>query len=140
VLKTVGELLNASLRPQDVLARYGGEEFLIFLPGAGADEADRIGIRLCQVLEDLNLSALAPDLTLTASAGVATFSADVLLEPAYAEVDYLLYEAKAAGRNQVWNRQGRIAPAQGGSGDAAGDPLSPQAWRYQSQSGIAHRP
>lgn len=108
VLKAVGELLNRKLRPQDIVARYGGEEFLIFLPDADAKGASIISTRLRKAIESLDLSMLAPDLALTASAGVTAFSADVPLEHAYQEVDALLYRAKAAGRNQVWNDLGQI--------------------------------
>lgn len=108
VLKAVGGLLNAKLRPQDVVARYGGEEFLVFLPEAEVEETNHVGVRLCQAIASLDLSELAPDIDLTASAGVGNFSANVPLEEAYGEVDSLLYEAKAAGRNQTWNRTGPI--------------------------------
>lgn len=109
VLREVGALLNRKLRPQDTVARYGGEEFLVLLPDADAAGAGLIATRLRKAIEALDLSEFAPDLYLTASAGVAAFDADVPLERAYRQIDALLYRAKGAGRNQTWGEFGPIA-------------------------------
>lgn len=108
VLKAVGALLNKKLRPQDIVSRYGGEEFLICLPDTDAVDTNLIATRLCRAVESMDLSMVVPGLRVTVSAGVGTFDTEVLLEDAYAEVDALLYRAKAGGRNQAWNELGRI--------------------------------
>ena len=104
-LLAVAEALQNARAP-DVVGRYGGEEFLILLPETDLDAACRAARRLLQTISQNSI--LLPDgqpLRITGSLGVAALSEldeesptpDRLLRLA----DQRLYQAKAAGRNQV---------------------------------------
>lgn len=106
-LKRVANVLRAQVRRGgDLLARYGGEEFCVVLPDT--DEAGALvfaeGLRAA--IEAAGIEHGASDRGMvTASLGVATFSADAggtlsaadLLKTA----DIALYGAKRSGRNRV---------------------------------------
>ncbi len=99
VLRSVAELMTASVRAEDIVCRYGGEEFTILLPNANLDET-----RLrAETLREAVSGLAAPDgQQLTLSLGVAAFpghgtTARELIEVA----DTALYAAKAAGRDRV---------------------------------------
>jgi TonB family protein len=50
VLRQAAERLRASFREHDRVVRYGGDEFVIVLPGADADEARELAVRVRRVL------------------------------------------------------------------------------------------
>ena len=104
-LRQVAQLLVVEFgRPGDLLARFGGEEFVGLLPGAGSEGALAVAGKLVAALRKANIahphSPLSPRLTM--SIGVATAN-DLQGEPAslLGYADFLLYAAKAAGRNQI---------------------------------------
>ncbi|WP_245561408.1 GGDEF domain-containing protein [Actinomycetospora chiangmaiensis] len=113
--------------PDGFCARYGGEEFALVLPGP----ADADAVELCEAvrarIESHDWAAVAPELRVTASFGLACLSpddeggtCDGLLD----HVDELLYVAKRTGRNAVAFRDEaghvRLAgPAAGRRGVAA---------------------
>ncbi|MCP9887435.1 diguanylate cyclase [Cyanobium sp. ATX 6A2] len=96
VLQLMARRLQGVLRETDLLCRLGGDEFVVLVPDAGNDEELRqIATKLIQASEQ-PLSALAHDLTLSASIGIARYpnharSADQLL----AAADRAMYAAKA---------------------------------------------
>lgn len=97
-------LLQALVRPGDLLARYGGEEFIALLHQADAAGAQVVAERLREAVESLRFEHLdSPAGVVTVSVGVASAlvsdpaGADRLLRQA----DKALYEAKCAGRNRV---------------------------------------
>jgi len=98
VLKGMGRVLRDAMRDLDVTARYGGEEFICLLPECDAPHAvlaaERVRSRLAQ-----ERFAGGP---ITISIGVAEFPThgDTAGEVIGA-ADAALYEAKAAGRDQV---------------------------------------
>lgn len=107
LLVEVANRLRAAVRLNDTVGRLGGDEFVVILDGLGAEEnraqqlalqlADKIRQRLAQIYQLGTISHQC-----TASIGVVLFcglgrSADSLLHQA----DLAMYEAKAAGRNQV---------------------------------------
>ena len=108
VLVRVAALLLQSLRcKDDFAARFGGEEFVVLLPGANREGALIAAERIRKLVEVAGSPALPepgshPRLS-TVSCGVATCwpgesnSQEDLLDSA----DKALYQAKAAGRNQV---------------------------------------
>ncbi|WP_026733084.1 response regulator [Fischerella sp. PCC 9605] len=103
VLRRLGELLKQSFRSEDVVARWGGEEFVVGL----YDTTRNSGVkRLTEVLEILHQQKFSDrdrsQFCVSFSAGVAEFPQDGAdLQALYRVADALLYQAKAAGRNQV---------------------------------------
>jgi diguanylate cyclase (GGDEF)-like protein len=101
VLRQVGDLLRASLRPYDVLARMGGDEFTALLDGLEhPEDAARIAEKLIELVS-VRHRVDGMDVTLGASIGIASYpecgrSVDGLMRAA----DMAMYEAKRAGRQQ----------------------------------------
>ncbi len=104
-IRLVSRTLAQHLRPGDQIGRWGGEEFLIVLPDTETVEAQGIAERLAAAVRGLPSPVASVALSLTVSVGLAsarplslTHSAAVLVQQA----DAALYEAKQAGRDQVW--------------------------------------
>ena len=121
VLKRFGNSLRSTFRDEDVVARWGGEEFIVGLYGLGR----QAGVdRLRQFLQSWQAEQLQAKLSVNAENELAknklvengcaefsevTFSAGVAVYPhdgsdlhsLYRAADGALYQAKAAGRNQV---------------------------------------
>lgn len=104
-LRTVATLIaGVAKRPGDVVARYGGEEFAVVLPDTDAPGAVAVAR---QIRARVNACAIPHNATaarrVTVSIGVATRPANALTDVAelIAVADQALYQAKAAGRDQV---------------------------------------
>jgi diguanylate cyclase (GGDEF)-like protein len=105
VLRTTGEILRQTIRPDDLAARYGGEEFIVLLahsPKKGAMiAAGRIRDAIAR--HPFPNRESQPLRIVSLSGGVATFpddgqsSTDLI-----AAADSALYRAKREGRNQVF--------------------------------------
>ena len=114
-LRTVAEVIDTCIkRAGDLAARYGGEEFAVILPHTTANDAHMLAQKICDTLNGRNLPHRGSPTSnhVTVSIGVATrhtiqsagsnpevkaTNPVVLIEAA----DKALYDAKAAGRNQV---------------------------------------
>jgi diguanylate cyclase (GGDEF)-like protein len=101
VLKGLTQLVQDGLREIDVFGRWGGEEFLCILPNTPFDEALLCAERLRRQLSVARLVGTHPELVVTASFGVASCQPDEGVDSLIGRVDAALYDAKAAGRNQV---------------------------------------
>jgi diguanylate cyclase (GGDEF)-like protein len=110
VLQQVAHCIEGEVRSSDVAARYGGEEFVILLPAtareAGAHLAERI--RTAVATESFEIDGRVEPVPITVSIGVAEHRPEarqpdlkVAGERLLALADLALYEAKAAGRNNV---------------------------------------
>lgn len=99
VLRQIGTVISASFRQADVFGRLGGEEFAVLLPNTSLETARDIAEHLREAILGL---ACAPVKSLSASLGVAsTHGLDLDLHGLMNMADKALYQAKAAGRNQV---------------------------------------
>ena len=105
-LVTIAECLtNVFQRSTDLVVRYGGEEFVVVMPEQSFDQAMRMGELVCEKVKDLQIPHSCSPISswVTVSIGVSalipaeTNSYQDLFEAA----DQALYEAKAAGRDQV---------------------------------------
>ncbi len=102
VLRETADKMKSSMRSYDAVGRYGGEEFLMVLPGCSAKNAREQIERIRTSIMQHRVKGFGAPIQVTLSAGIASiqeddFDVDGLLNRA----DNALYEAKAAGRNQV---------------------------------------
>jgi diguanylate cyclase (GGDEF)-like protein len=111
VLRQVVQALQGTLRATDANYRFGGEEFLVILP-VTSDEALRAAAeRLRAEVEALSIPHpdLDPGGVITVSVGatlIGTSSLPFSDDQWFGLTDAALYDAKAAGRNQVRIRSG----------------------------------
>jgi diguanylate cyclase (GGDEF)-like protein len=103
VLKSIAELLKASVRQGDIICRYGGEEFMLVLPVTGAPEAAALAERVRTAVKRLDLVHRGQSMgNITVSLGVATNTGTKWKQNDIVEAaDQALYAAKNAGRNRV---------------------------------------
>jgi diguanylate cyclase (GGDEF)-like protein len=98
LLKDLARLMQAQLRPEDILSRYGGEEFAILLPELDPKGAERIAGRLQAAIAAHSFGRTK----ITASLGVACTPPTAPEPGALVEAaDQALYRAKRTGKNQV---------------------------------------
>jgi two-component system cell cycle response regulator len=100
VLCEFARRLGQELRAGDIAGRWGGEEFLIILPRTDLAGAVHIAERIRIVTAATPITTAGQEITITVSGGCALGPAqdpDELIQI----VDTRLYQAKAAGRNQI---------------------------------------
>ena len=103
VLVGLSKLLKRYSRPDDLRARWGGDELVVALPGATAEGAVAVLLRLLEAVRGTDfVGPTREPFQITFSAGVGVFpedgdSVDSLLGTA----DRRLYSAKRAGRGRV---------------------------------------
>ena len=101
VLQQVGEVLRTELRTVDRAYRMGGEEFVVVAPESTVVDGTGLAQRLRSTIARAT-STNGTTAGVTASFGVATLPDHGVSGPALlAAADAALYEAKAAGRDQV---------------------------------------
>lgn len=102
VLKAIGQTVGHSVRAIDLAARIGGEEIAILLPKTGLEGARELAERLRREVANRAVPVRDYELRVTASFGVACYPETTRDQRSlYTSADAALYEAKAAGRNQV---------------------------------------
>lgn len=103
VLKSIGVILENSLRKSDIIARYGGDEFTMILPEHSEEAIIETAERLRKNIQDNLMHIDEKRMTVTASLGgiwikeTNTSSPSEIIHIA----DDMLYQAKNAGRNCV---------------------------------------
>ncbi len=107
-LRAIGEVLKRSLRTADFVGRYGGDEFVLVLPETSAIGTHRLAERIRRGIDRRSWDLRGGKMHLTISGGVAGFPDNGVVTPEdlIDRADQALYEAKAAGRNRVFCRQG----------------------------------
>ncbi|MDO9050225.1 MAG: GGDEF domain-containing protein [Methylotenera sp.] len=103
VLAKVAQTAAATMRATDYAFRQGGEEFLLVLKGASLVITCAQAEIMRQKIESLEFEFDGKKFNVTASFGVAVFSApfDLTYEAMLDVVDKKLYAAKETGRNRV---------------------------------------
>lgn len=102
VLRFAADLLARQVRNVDTVARIGGEEFAVILPETDLKGARILAERLLQAFRET--APPVPEMggaRVTMSAGVAAYPGQANFEELLRAADRGLYQAKAAGRNQV---------------------------------------
>jgi diguanylate cyclase len=98
LLQDLAKLLDESVRETDLVARYGGEEFVVIMPQTELEGG-------CVISERLR-ATVQQQMSLTISGGVATALDGDSRDSLLARADSALYEAKAAGRNRIYQHNG----------------------------------
>lgn len=98
VLTDLVGLIQLNTRKSDQLFRYGGEEFVLLLSGIDGNSLEVVVKNLQQVLRKRLRS---PGGAVTSSFGVATLRPGEPVDRWLARADGALYQAKAAGRDQI---------------------------------------
>ncbi|MGL4604963.1 MAG: diguanylate cyclase [Iodobacter sp.] len=105
VIKNLARLLRQSVGDEGAVGRYGGEEFAVIFYGTSliraAQKIDEWRVRFADLVQ------LAGDkpFQVTFSAGVAALKHGMDTQQLIDKADQALYQAKAAGRNQVGLQQ-----------------------------------
>ncbi|GAB6100603.1 hypothetical protein JCM16358_24820 [Halanaerocella petrolearia] len=100
----VAQVLENSVRSNDIVCRYGGEEFAIILPDVSCQELEQIAERIRQNIVETKFKyeVNQPSGQLTVSIGGALFPEDVDTKQQLIDAaDKALYSAKESGRNLV---------------------------------------
>ena len=108
-LKQIATIMRKNLRDCDILCRYGGDEFVVILPETNLHRAMATAERLRSKIEQEKIefterwNSHTEKIQLTVSIGIATLNEEP--DNAYdllKQADQALYQAKKAGRNQVY--------------------------------------
>ncbi len=127
ILRRTGEILRASVRTTDLAARYGGEEFVVVAPHCKRAGIFKTAERFRDRLAASPVVFNGERIHVTISIGVASWPEDAAASPSelLAIADRGLYQAKAAGRNNVQRWAGALAPAERRGGDTLELPRKP---------------
>ena len=104
VLREFAVRLATNVRAIDLACRYGGEEFVVIMPETSLETAHRIAERLRVHVagSPFRVSKVGEPLNVTISIGVAcTTGVEDTPDSLLKRADEAVYDAKAAGRNQV---------------------------------------
>jgi diguanylate cyclase (GGDEF)-like protein len=101
VLRALAATVHDTMRATDVFGRYGGEEFLMILVGTAPAPALEAMERIRVAVAAKTWSAIAPDLLVTMSVGIASHGKGESIEHMLNRADMALYQAKTAGRNTI---------------------------------------
>ena len=105
VLAAVAHVLDESADPKrgEMAARYGGEEFVCLLTASSLEEAVARVDAMRQKIDMLRFKEV-PELVVTISGGVVPCSSENDIKQIMHNVDELLYEAKAGGKNRICSK------------------------------------
>jgi diguanylate cyclase (GGDEF)-like protein len=98
VLRRIGQLLLAAVRPEDLAVRHGGDEFAVLLSGVDLtpEAAEHRARQLLRDVESQVWDDVSAGLEVTASLGMALTAPGVVWDPTelYRAADAALYAAK----------------------------------------------
>ena len=101
VLRVLGQTITERVRTEDVPARYGGDEFAIVMPDTPREEAEKVVIRLMEILDgtDVKLPGGGAIKMPARSWGVSSYPMDGRTAEALVEnADTRAYARKRVGR------------------------------------------
>ncbi|MBI5900925.1 MAG: GGDEF domain-containing protein [Rhodocyclales bacterium] len=97
----LSKIVQATVRPQDMLARYGGEEFVVLLPNTAMEDAVATMTRVQRELTREFFLNNNEKVLITFSCGVAEIRDAEDPYEALKRADGAMYRAKRAGKNRV---------------------------------------
>jgi diguanylate cyclase (GGDEF)-like protein len=100
LLTVAAKRIQAGLRDGDLAGRLGGDEFAIVLDEGGLEQANHVAARMITSLAS-PITLSRSRLSVTASIGIVEIAPHSSLEEILNHADLAMYQAKAAGRNQV---------------------------------------
>lgn len=107
LLQEVAKRLTSCVREGDTLARLGGDEFIVMLENLNeievlaAQQAEVVGEKILSTLSEPYLLASFTHVN-TCSIGITLFNANIdALDDSLKRADMAMYQAKAAGRNNI---------------------------------------
>ena len=103
VLATVGGIVAATIRAEDVFARVGGEEFAVLLRDIPLQGVFECAERIRRSIEQATIESAGVVIPVTISVGLALLQTAGHSQPEHLmeAADRMLYEAKRSGRNRV---------------------------------------
>lgn len=107
VLKKVARIIKENTRESDVVARFGGEEFAIILSNVKFSDARMVAKKITEAIYDAKIPHKESKRgRLTISVGVSSIvpTEKDRIRSFITRVDDYLYQAKKAGRNEVFGK------------------------------------
>ena len=102
MLQQVARLLERSVRGRDTVARLGGDEFGILLERCPPDQAQRIGTKICSLMDEFRFTHDGKRFRVGASIGLVTLDASWRTTAGLMQAaDTSAYVAKVAGGNRI---------------------------------------
>ena len=101
VMKSIGKILNNSVRNTDIVGRYGGEEFIICLLENDIDNAYKIVERIRNKIQNTIIKVDDNIFNVTMTFGLSSYNVQKEYEEVIEEADKALYTGKENGRNQT---------------------------------------
>ena len=102
VLVDLAKAFTKNTREQDCIARWGGEEFLFILPQTQAKNAYILAEKIQETLQNCPINYEGDKIKVTISMGIEQFNDDQSIDEVINTADKYLYQAKNAGRNQIF--------------------------------------
>ncbi len=108
VLRTVAARINATIRSEDVAARVGGDEMLVILGGVHElSDAVTVAESIRRAVEE-PIDIDERTVSTSMSIGVALVRPGESIDDLIARADDAMFQAKAAGRNQVVSMDAKV--------------------------------
>lgn len=101
VLVSLGQLLQQSIRETDFVGRYGGEEFMLVFSDADSQVIAQKMTTILNAFHSIDFDIDGETFKCSFSAGLASSANYDKLDKLIAAADIALYQAKAAGKNQI---------------------------------------
>ncbi len=95
VLRSLGDVLRATLRGADFAARTGGDELVVLFGNASVADASAACDRICKVIAAHDWDHLSDGLTVTMSIGVTAARLEDTVETLMRRADRLMYDHKS---------------------------------------------
>jgi len=105
VLINIANIFIKNKREQDCIARWGGEEFLFILPQTIASDADIFAKKIQAILQNNVIPYENEKIKITTSMGIEQFNGTQTIDDIINSADNYLYQAKHAGRNQIFPKR-----------------------------------